>query len=441
MKDRFLQNSEKVRQQYDSDPYPRTPLETSPKEDIQSLYLHNLVTSYYLRNQKVIETTDKLILDAGCGSGYSTLILAEANPGAKIVGVDFSEKAIQVARDRLEYHQFENVEFHVMPIENLPDLGLEFDYINNDEVLYFFADPLMALKAMKSVLKPDGIIRTNLHSYWQRTDFYRAQKFCKTLGLMDGNPEEVEIEILKETMEALKPTVNLKQKTWSQEINNNTQRILMNYMIQGDRGYTIPETFSLLERADLEFVKMLRWRTWNLLDLFKDSEDLPIFWAMSLPDLRVQEQLHLFDLLQPVHRLLDFWCGHSGQEQQSTPVSEWKKQDWENARVYLHPQLQTTKAKEALMQSILQIQPVNISPYLPIPGLSETLVDSATITFLQPLWDGSKNTMDLVRRWHQIRPIDPITLQPETVESAFETVQQILSTMVDFGYVLVEQSY
>jgi SAM-dependent methyltransferase len=439
MSSQFSQDLDKVRQQYDFDPYPRTPIKDSPKENIQYLYFHNLVTSYYHRNQKVVQAHDKAILDAGCGSGYSTLILAEANPGAKIVGIDFSEKAVQVARQRLEYHKFDNVEFHVMPIDDLPSLGLEFDYINNDEVLYFFPDPLAGLKAMKSVLKADGIIRTNLHSYWQRTDFYRAQKFCKTIGLMDGNPEDLEIEILKDTMDALKPDVNLKQKTWSPEMKDDSQRILMNCLMQSDRGYTIPEMFALLENSDLEFIDMLRWRTWDLMNLFKEPNDLPAFWAMSLPDLGVEERLHLFELLHPVHRLLDFWCGHPGQKQRWFPVPEWKKQDWESARVYLHPQLKATKAKDSLLQGMNQINSVDISQYLPIPGLSEIWIDSLTIACLLPLWEGSQSAIDLVKRWHQIRPVDLMTLEEISLESAFETVTKILTTMVEFGYVLVER--
>ena len=367
------------------------------------------------------------------------MILAEANPGAKIVGIDFSEKAIQVARQRLAHHKFDNVEFHVMPIDNIPSLGLKFDYINNDEVLYFFPDPLAGLKAMKSVLKADGIIRTNLHSYWQRTDFYRAQKFCKEIGLMDGNPEDLEIEILKETMDALKNGVNLKQKTWSQAMKDDSQRILMNCLMQSDRGYTIPEMFALLENSELEFIDMLRWRTWDLMDLFKDPEDLPAFWAMSLPNLGVEERLHLYDLLNPVHRLLDFWCGHPDQKQQWIPVSEWTKQDWENARVHLHPQLQTTKAKDALLKGINQVNSVDISQYLPIPGSSEIWIDSLTIACLMPLWEGSQSTIDLAKRWHQIRPVDLMTLEPISWESAFETVTQMLATMVEFGYVLAER--
>jgi hypothetical protein len=44
--------------------------------------------------------------------------------------------------------------------------------------LYLMPDPAIALAAMKAVLKPDGIIRANLHSALQRLSFYRAQQRC-----------------------------------------------------------------------------------------------------------------------------------------------------------------------------------------------------------------------------------------------------------------------
>src|SRR4028118_1938796 len=97
-----------LRQQFDNAPYPKVPLEHSPKEDYELLYVHNLATPYYLKNKKIVETKGKVILDAGCGSGYKSLILAEANPGAKIVGVDISEESIKLARQRLQYYGFEN---------------------------------------------------------------------------------------------------------------------------------------------------------------------------------------------------------------------------------------------------------------------------------------------------------------------------------------------
>ena len=54
---------EKIRQQFNTGPYPRTALEKSPQEEPDLIYSHNLVTSFYLRNQKITETKDKFIID------------------------------------------------------------------------------------------------------------------------------------------------------------------------------------------------------------------------------------------------------------------------------------------------------------------------------------------------------------------------------------------
>ena len=211
----------KIRQQFDAVTYPRTPVEKSPQNDYELLFLHNLITPYYLRNQKVIETKGKVILDAGCGSGYKALVLAMANPGAQIVGIDISEKSVELARQRLQYHGFDNAEFHVLPIEELPSLGLEFDYINNDEVLYLFPDIVVGLQAMKSVLKPDGIIRTNLHSSLQRHAIFRVQEMFQMMGLMNENPGEMEMEVARETFDALKDSIILKRQIWNPEMAKN----------------------------------------------------------------------------------------------------------------------------------------------------------------------------------------------------------------------------
>jgi hypothetical protein len=47
-----LELIENIRQQFDNTPYPRIPLEQSPKDNSELLYLHNLVTAYYFRNRK-----------------------------------------------------------------------------------------------------------------------------------------------------------------------------------------------------------------------------------------------------------------------------------------------------------------------------------------------------------------------------------------------------
>ncbi|AFY56296.1 methylase involved in ubiquinone/menaquinone biosynthesis [Rivularia sp. PCC 7116] len=430
---------EKIRHQFDSAPYPRIPIDESPKDKLNTLYIHNLVTAYYFRNQKVIDTKGKVILDAGCGSGYKSLVLAEANPGAKIIGIDISEESIKLARQRLEFHGFDNAEFHVLGIDDLSQSNWKFDYINCDELLYLFDDIGKALKAMKAVLKPEGIIRSNLHSSIQRFNYFCAQKVFTMMGLMDGNPEDLEMEIVVEIMKALKDTVYLKKITWNSkyEGEHGKEKILMNYLFQGDKGYTIAEMFDGFRTADLEFISMVNQGEWNLIDLFKEPDNLPAFIAMSLPESTVEEQLQLFELMHPVHRLLDFWCGHPNQAQSFVPVEEWTDSVWENVKVHLHPQLRTPDIREELIACVTEIRPFALANYLPIVKDSISIDSSMAFCFI-PLLDEPQSMMALVERWKQVRPLNPVTLEPTDVSQVFYMLQQLFSRLESFGYVMLE---
>ena len=429
---------EKIRQQFDNAPYPRIPLDHSPKTDYQSLYIHNLVTAYYIRNQKVIETEGKVILDAGCGSGYNSLILAEANPGAKIVGIDLSEESVKLARQRLQYHGFDNVEFYALSIEDLPSLNQQFDYIHCDEVLYLLPDPVVGLEAMQSVLKPDGIIRTNLHSSLQRSSFFAVQTVFKIMGLMDHNPREMEIELAKEIIDNLKDNVAVKARTWSSPEEKNEEWMLANYLLLGDKGYTVAEVFSALRAADLEFISMVSWRLWDLTDLFKEPNNLPAFLAISLPEISVEQRLHLFELLHPVHRLIDFWCGLPNQAQSFVAVSEWTVADWQQAKVHLHPQLRTHQLKEDLIKSITNQSSFEISRYVTSPTLVPILIESSMAACLLPLWEGAQPVISLAERWLNLRPLDLVTLEPVSQERALSEVKELLISLEVFLYVLFE---
>lgn len=431
---------EKIRQQFEFGPYPRVPLDKSPKEDANALFMHNLVTSYYLKHQRVISTEGKIILDAGCGAGYKSLTLAEANPGAEIVGIDLSEKSVALAQQRLEYHGFKNAQFQVLNIEALPSLGLQFDYINCDEVLYLFPDPAIGLRAMESVLKPEGIIRANLHSSLQRAGYFRAQEIFQAMELMGNNPEELEAGLVQEIMESLKDGVNLKALTWKPVLNGKDaqERILMNFLLQGDRGYTIPEMFNAIREADLEFISMLNWRYWEVLDLFKDPDDLPAFLAFSLPEITPEERLHLFELFHPIHRLLDFWCTHPSQGNVIAPVSEWEATDWAQVQVHLHPQLRTANVKQGFIEAIQDQKPLDLRTYLGAPANGPVLVDTQAAACLLMLHDGPQPIAALAERWLQLRPKDLITLAPVTFETALAELQQLLTRLELFLYVLLE---
>ncbi|QDZ39314.1 methyltransferase domain-containing protein [Euhalothece natronophila Z-M001] len=438
--------TESIREQFNFGPYPRIPFEQSPQSDPTVLWTHNLVTPFYLRDRQVINPADKVILDVGCGTGYGTLALAQANPEAKVIGIDLSEESIQWARSRVATHHREDIQLQVMDLQSVSRLGLTFDYINCDEVFYLSDTPVADFEALMAVLKPDGIIRANFHSAYQRADVYRGQTAFQKLGLFDHNPEAEEINTVQAVMKSLKSSVNLKSRTWKSEYEqpDATENILMNYLFQRDRGCTLSDVFSYLEQSELELIKMVNWHQWHLWDLFKNPESFPPEVAQLFSEVSETQRLELFELFHPVHRLLDFWCSRP-QTEKPRPISQWRVEDWakqwSKLQVYLHPQLRTEEFREACINSIRSQKPLALTnylnPYLNYP----VVVDTSTLNCLLPLIENSPQSLhSLLKRWLELSPRDPISLEPILPEQALAELKNILTRLEVFLYVLVAES-
>lgn len=96
--------SNPVQAQFDEFPYPNVPIEQTVTDNF-ALFANSLTTARYLRDRKVVLPEGKVILNAGCGSGWETLVVATANPGARYVGVDISPESIKMAEQRFKFHQ------------------------------------------------------------------------------------------------------------------------------------------------------------------------------------------------------------------------------------------------------------------------------------------------------------------------------------------------
>ncbi|OKH21634.1 class I SAM-dependent methyltransferase [Chroogloeocystis siderophila] len=428
--------------QYETAPYPATPIDQPIQPDPSKLYQQTIATPYYLQHRRVVNPQDKVILDVGCGSGLTSLVLAIANPGARVIGVDVSPASIAMAQKRVSHLNGVQLEFQVLSAEELPRLGVEFDYINCDEVLYLLPDPVEGLQTMKVVLKPDGIIRANLHSIIQRQHFYRAQKMFELMGLFHENVGETEEALVRETMNAMPSWVDLKAKTWTPgtdgEVTN--QVIRMNYLLQGDKGYTIPNLFDMLAAAGLSLIEMVNWQQWDLTPLFGSIEQMPAFIGLSLPMLSYRQQLELFELIHPIHRLLDFWCTHV-ETGLAAPMPFHKNLPalHSSDRVHLHPQLKTPAVRDAIRESAQHNRPIAINQCLSILGAKTITVDGNIAACLLPLWEAPQSVATIAKRWQQIRPLDPCTLKPVSDEQALKQVTDLLATLLTDLYVMVEK--
>lgn len=94
------------------------------------------------------------VLDIGCGDGVLTWKLHQA--GAQAYGADFSDIAIQYARQQHAYHK-SDAEFYVASCYDLPFPDGYFDAVISSEVIEHVQEPQKLLNEANRVLKPGGI--------------------------------------------------------------------------------------------------------------------------------------------------------------------------------------------------------------------------------------------------------------------------------------------
>jgi SAM-dependent methyltransferase len=93
------------------------------------------------------------VLDLGCGFGDTTRRLAELT-GTGAVGVDVAEPFVELARREAE-EAGADVEFRVLDVQS-GELGGPYDYAFSRMGIMFFANPVAALRNVRSALRPGG---------------------------------------------------------------------------------------------------------------------------------------------------------------------------------------------------------------------------------------------------------------------------------------------
>lgn len=99
-----------------------------------------------------------LVLEAGCGVGAQTVILAANSPRAAFTSIDISAESLAVARRRAQEARLTNVAFQQADIFGLPFGPAHFDHVFVCFVLEHLRNPAGALQALMRVLKPGGSI-------------------------------------------------------------------------------------------------------------------------------------------------------------------------------------------------------------------------------------------------------------------------------------------
>ncbi|WP_024287813.1 class I SAM-dependent methyltransferase [Cellulomonas sp. KRMCY2] len=98
------------------------------------------------------------LLDVGCGPGTVTADLAALVAPGEVVGLDTSAAVLDLARATAAQAGVMNVTFRTADATALPFEDASFDVVHAHQVLQHLTDPVAALREMRRVTRPGGVV-------------------------------------------------------------------------------------------------------------------------------------------------------------------------------------------------------------------------------------------------------------------------------------------
>lgn len=130
--------------------YSEEELSAAPEEANLGLGCGNPVALAGLREGEIV-------LDLGSGAGFDCFLAAgKVGPSGKIIGVDMTPEMVERARGSARRNGFDNVEFRLGDIENLPVADNSVDVVMSNCVINLSAEKPRVFQEIYRVLKSGG---------------------------------------------------------------------------------------------------------------------------------------------------------------------------------------------------------------------------------------------------------------------------------------------
>ena len=174
----------------------------------------------------------------GCGTNQAAFF-AFTNPAARVVAVDPRQSSLDHQQYLKDKHGLWNLELHLLPVEEVPTLGLDFDLIVSTGVLHRLTDPLAGFEALKGCLRPDGVLGVMLYAKYGRIGVELLESVFRDLEL---GQDDASIQIVKDTISLAAPDHPVQSYLKLAPDVPSSDTALVNTFLHGhDRSYTVDE--------------------------------------------------------------------------------------------------------------------------------------------------------------------------------------------------------
>lgn len=249
-----------VRSLYEEYPFPlRDPQDEARRLVIAEQESIGKLNHYCFRGQQAFGNGFRVLV-AGGGTGDHTIFLAEQlrNYDASVTYIDISRTSMDIARERAQIRNLNNIEWHHCSILDVASLGLApFDLISCTGVLHHLPEPERGLAALRGVLSPEGAMSLMLYGRVGRLAVYAGQELMRLVN--DGVEDR-----RSKTRHALSVVRGLPETNWllrgggpNRVLNeflddeSNLNDVLLH---EQDRAYSVLEIYEFLAGAQLDLV-------------------------------------------------------------------------------------------------------------------------------------------------------------------------------------------
>ena len=253
---------EDVRAQYEALPYPPRDPRDEAIRLITGTPSHVLEINHYLFSGRLNFTRPFRALVAGGGTGDACIMLAQQLadrrcPG-EVVYLDLSTASRQICESRAKARGLRNIQFLTGSLLDLPAMNIgQFDYIDCTGVLHHLPDPAAGMRALVSVLQPDGGIGVMLYGEYGRSGVYPLQEMLRTLAPPSMAVED-RLAMAKRLIRFL-PTTNLFRRNpyLNDHVTGGDAGLYDLVLHSCDRAFTVPDIGTMAAAAGLRVVAFL----------------------------------------------------------------------------------------------------------------------------------------------------------------------------------------
>lgn len=288
-------NGDPIRDFYTSHPFP-PPVDNldRAREMWQDENIHRAEHHLLWPEQEYRADLDVLV--AGCGT-WQAAKYALCHPAARVVGIDVSTTSLEHTEKLIQKYDLTNLEARQLSIEDVAELDRQFDLIICTGVLHHLVDPDTGLRALRSVLKPDGAMHLMVYAPYGRAGIYMMQEYCRRLNF--GTSDE-EIRDLMSVLRNLPENHPLLATQGGSKELPNADALADAVLNPRERSYSVSQVFDFVESNGLQLSRW-HWQAAYIPQCIFVAGTPHAKQLTALPEREQYMQMELWRALMPNH--------------------------------------------------------------------------------------------------------------------------------------------